>query len=86
MRLTSQGVALIRLGSGSLTGGRVHPRSGTACIYFAFSFFWSGVLVSKAGIRFLVVVLSCPRLLCYGLAIVAPLFVLLGPGGLPYAS
>ena len=44
------------------------------------------VLVSKAGIRFLVVVLSCPRLLCYGLAIVAPLFVLLGPGGLPYAS
>ena len=43
VRLTSQGVALIRLGSGSLTGGRVHPRSGTAYIYFAFSFLleWS---------------------------------------------
>ena len=60
------------------------PELPTSFLHFLF--YWSGVMVSKAGIRFLVVVLSCPRLLCYGLAIVAPLFVLLGPGDLPSAS
>ena len=42
-------------------------------------------MISKAGIRFLGAALSCPRLLCFGSTIVAPLFVLLGSGGLPSA-
>ena len=42
-------------------------------------------MISKAGIRFLEVALSCPRLLSFGSTIVAPLFVLLGSGGLPSA-
>ena len=40
-------------------------------------------MISKAGVRFLEVALSCPHLLGLGSTIVAPLFVLLGPGGLP---
>ena len=40
-------------------------------------------MISKAGIRFLEVALSCPHLLGLGSTIVAPLFVLLGSGGLP---
>ena len=42
-------------------------------------------MVWKAGVRFLVVVLPRPRLLYFGSAIVAPLFVLLGSGRLPSA-
>ena len=42
-------------------------------------------MVWKAGIRFLMVVLPRPRLPCFGSTIVAPLFVLLGSGGLPSA-
>ena len=40
-------------------------------------------MISKAGIRFLEVALSCPHLLGLGSTVVAPLFVLLGSGGLP---
>ena len=40
-------------------------------------------MFSKAGICFLEVALSCPHLLGLGSTIVAPLFVLLGSGGLP---
>ena len=42
-------------------------------------------MISKAGVRFLEVALSFPHLLGLGSTIVAPLFVLLGSGGLPSA-
>ena len=42
-------------------------------------------MISKAGIRFLEVALSCSHLLGLGSTIVTRLFVLLGSGGLPSA-
>ena len=72
VRLVPQGVAPFHLGSGLLTSGKVTRAPELPTSILDFLFYWSGVLVSKAGIRFLVVMLSCPRLLCSKSAIVAP--------------